>query len=347
MRFVFPNVRGSGINQTKAALYIHNGYISVPHGYRQVPALGAGHRERPLAWPGRSVAPDRRRRRVAHQPPLRPVTARLRIFAPIGAAAGLAAAFNAPISAILFVIEEVIGSGARPSSAPSSSPPSPASLLRAGSGEPEPMFRIPTVNLADPRELLAYAVLGIAGGFASLALRQVPRLSAPCTAQPARMVAASPARRRRPPRWRHRLSSAYPGDGSGLRGHRPGHALAVRLEDAAALALFKIIATTLSFSSGTPGRHVRPYAVHRRDAGRRCRLLRETSSSLHLTGSLGSYALVGMGVLFAAFLRAPLTSVFMVLEVSGNYSIVLPVILANTIAYLISRGLQPSRSSKS
>jgi CIC family chloride channel protein len=49
-----------------------------------------------------------------------------------------------------------------------------------------------------------------------------------------------------------------------------------------------------------------------------------------------------MGVLFAAFLRVPLTSVFMVLEVSGNYSIVLPVILANTIAYLVSRSLQPS-----
>ena len=61
----------------------------------------------------------------------------------------------------------------------------------------------------------------------------------------------------------------------------------------------------------------------------------------HLTGSIGSYALVGMGVLFAAFLRAPLTSVFMVLEVSGNYSIILPVILANTIAYLIARSLQP------
>ena len=61
----------------------------------------------------------------------------------------------------------------------------------------------------------------------------------------------------------------------------------------------------------------------------------------HLTGSIGSYALVGMGVLFAAFLRAPLTSVFMVLEVSGNYSIILPVILANTIAYLLARSLQP------
>jgi CIC family chloride channel protein len=50
---------------------------------------------------------------------------------------------------------------------------------------------------------------------------------------------------------------------------------------------------------------------------------------------------VGMGVLFAGFLRAPLTSVFMVLEVSGNYSIIVPVILANMIAYLLSRGLQP------
>ena len=61
----------------------------------------------------------------------------------------------------------------------------------------------------------------------------------------------------------------------------------------------------------------------------------------HLTGSPGTYALVGMGVLFAGFLRAPMTSVFMVLEVSGNYSIILPVIVANTIAYVISRGLQP------
>jgi CIC family chloride channel protein len=62
----------------------------------------------------------------------------------------------------------------------------------------------------------------------------------------------------------------------------------------------------------------------------------------HLSGSPGTYALVGMGVSFAGFLRAPMTSVFMVLEVSGNYSIILPVIVANTIAYVISRGLQPT-----
>jgi CIC family chloride channel protein len=49
-----------------------------------------------------------------------------------------------------------------------------------------------------------------------------------------------------------------------------------------------------------------------------------------------------MGVLFAAFLRAPMTSVFMVLEVSGSYSIILPVIVANTLAYVLSRTLQPT-----
>ena len=49
---------------------------------------------------------------------------------------------------------------------------------------------------------------------------------------------------------------------------------------------------------------------------------------------------MGMGALFAGILRAPMTSVFMVLEVSGNYSIILPVIICNTITYVISRGFQ-------
>src|ERR1700740_124259 len=60
----------------------------------------------------------------------------------------------------------------------------------------------------------------------------------------------------------------------------------------------------------------------------------------HLTGSTGTYVLVGMGVLFAGFLRVPMTSVFMVLEVSGNYEIILPVIVANTFSYLVSRAFQ-------
>jgi CIC family chloride channel protein len=107
-----------------------------------------------------------------------------------------------------------------------------------------------------------------------------------------------------------------------------------------ALAVLKILATTLSFSSGTPGGMFAPTLFIGAMLGATIGSL-ERHFFPHLTGSVGSYALVGMGVLFAAFLRAPLTSVFMVLEVSGNYSIILPVILANTIAYLLSRSLQP------
>jgi len=106
------------------------------------------------------------------------------------------------------------------------------------------------------------------------------------------------------------------------------------------LAVFKILATTVSFSSGTPGGMFAPTLFIGAMLGGAVGAY-EKILFPHLTGSVASYALVGMGVLFAAFLRAPLTSVFMVLEVSGNYSIILPVILANTIAYLISRSLQP------
>src|SRR3984957_11125901 len=167
-RYVFPNVRGSGINQTKAALYINNGYISfrtvIGKFLLSALAIGSGHSlgpEDPSLQIGAGVA-SLVSRRVGMS------KEKLRIFAPIGAAAGLAAAFNAPISAILFVIEEVIGQwsaavlGSIVLAAISS-----VVVARSFWGA-EPMFRIPTVTLRDPRELLAYAVLGIAGGFAAL-----------------------------------------------------------------------------------------------------------------------------------------------------------------------------------
>jgi CIC family chloride channel protein len=108
----------------------------------------------------------------------------------------------------------------------------------------------------------------------------------------------------------------------------------------AVLAGLKIVATLLSFVSGTPGGMFAPTLFIGAMLGAAVGGA-EHALLPHLSASPGTYALVGMGVLFAGFLRAPMTSVFMVLEVSGNYSIIVPVILANTIAYVISRGLQP------
>ncbi len=339
-RYVFPQVRGSGINQTKAAMYIHNGYIS----FRTVTgkfllaalAIGSGHSlgpEDPSLQIGAGVASLISRKVGLSR-------ARLRVFAPVGAAAGLAAAFNAPISAILFVIEEVIGQwsaavlGSIVLSAISS-----VVVARWFWGA-APMFRIPTVTLRDPRELMAYAVLGVFGGLASLVF--------------ARALGYLRPKLRSMPAWSQMGQPAAAGFLVGCIGYfglpqvmGAGYDVIDQAMHAQfawkmllILALFKIIATTLSFSSGTPGGMFAPTLFIGAMLGASVGSF-EKIFFPHLTGSVGSYALVGMGVLFAAFLRAPLTSVFMVMEVSGNYSIVLPVILANTIAYLIARSMQP------
>jgi CIC family chloride channel protein len=340
VRYVFPAARGSGVNQTKAALYIHNGYIStrtvLGKFLLSALAIGSGYSlgpEDPSLQIGAGVASLISRRFGLSR-------ARLRLFAPIGAAAGLAAAFNAPISAILFVIEEVIGNwsaavlGSVVLSAIS------AVVVARWFWGAEPMFRIPVVNLVDPRELMAYAVLGLIGGITSLVFTKA-------------LGWLRPMLRRQRPNWQlfHPAAAGFLVGCIGYFGLPQVMGAGYQTIDQAMhgqfalkllllLALFKIIATTLSFSSGTPGGMFAPTLYIGAMLGASVGAF-EHIFFPHLTGSIGSYALVGMGVLFAAFLRAPLTSVFMVLEVSGNYSIILPVILSNTIAYLLSRALQP------
>ena len=109
----------------------------------------------------------------------------------------------------------------------------------------------------------------------------------------------------------------------------------------AVLAGLKMLATVLSFASGTPGGLFAPTLfIGAMLGGAVCGIARMIAPDV--TGPIGAYALVGMGTLFAGILRAPMTSVFMMVEVSGNYSIVLPVMISNSIAYMISRRFQPT-----
>ena len=109
-----------------------------------------------------------------------------------------------------------------------------------------------------------------------------------------------------------------------------------------ALALLKVLATSLSISSGAPGGMFAPTLFIGAMVGAAVGTVAASIFSRASPVRWASYALVGMGTLFAGFLRAPMTSVFMVLEVSGNYSIILPVMISNTIAYLIGRRFQPT-----
>jgi CIC family chloride channel protein len=337
----FPLTRGSGVNQTKAALYIYNGYIPIRTAIGKfltaALAIGSGQSlgpEDPSLQIGAGLASALgRRMRLSRE--------RMRLIAPVGAAAGLAAAFNAPISAVLFVIEEVIGRwtagilGSVVLSAVSS-----VVVMRWFLGS-ESLFRIPAVQMERPGELIAYSILGIVGGFASVAFST--------------SIATLRPRCKLLPRWTQYFQPALAGlligliavlgapqvMGAGyevideaMHGRFTWQMLAV-------LAGLKIVATLLSFVSGTPGGMFAPTLFIGATLGAAVGGA-EHALLPHLTVSPGTYALVGMGVLFAGFLRAPMTSVFMVLEVSGNYSIIVPVIVANTFAYVISRGLQPT-----
>jgi len=336
---IFKGAAGSGLNQTKAALYIFDGYIP----FRTVIgkfitaslAIGSGHSlgpEDPALQIGAGLA-------SAVGTRLKLSRKKMRLLAPVGAAAGLAAAFNAPISAVLFVIEEVIGHwsagilGAIVLAAVSS-----VVTMRLFLGA-EPLFRIPSVGVIRWQELVAYAVLGILGGIASVVFSKAIGWLRP-------KVKETPMT----------LQVLYPGIAGLLIGliavagfpqvMGAGYDfmdLAMHdqytWEILGLLAGLKILATTLSFVSGTPGGMFAPTLYIGAMLGGAVGTV-EHNFFPYLTGSVGTYALVGMGVLFAGFLRAPITSVFMALEVSGDYSIILPVLVANTFSYLISRRLQ-------
>ncbi len=352
MRF-FPRVRGSGVNQTKSAVYIYDGYIpfSTVIGKFIVCAIAIGSGqslgpEDPALQMGAGVASALGRR-------LRLSREKVRMVAPVGAAAGLAAAFNTPITGALFVIEEVIGKwsagvlGALLLGAVSS-----VTVERLFLGE-APLFRVPPYHLVHPGELLAYAVVGIVGGGASLLF--------------VKLVAFARPRLKALPRWSQYLQPACAGLILGVIGIWLPQVLGAgydvmdqAMHDQyawrmlALLALFKILATGTSFVSGTPGGMFAPTIFMGAMVGgavgdieRRFFFPHLPGGVEHLLGApapstVGAFALVGMGTMFAGIMRTPMTSVFMILELSGNYSIIIPVIISNTIAYLIARKFQPT-----
>ncbi|MGC1105076.1 MAG: chloride channel protein [Candidatus Acidiferrales bacterium] len=336
--YVFKRSRGSGVNQTKAAVFIFDGYVP----FRTVIgkfitcalAIGSGQSlgpEDPSLQMGAGIASTLGRG-------LRLSRDKQRLLAPIGAAAGLAAAFNAPISAVIFVIEEIIGTwsggvlGAVILAAIAS-----VVVMREFFGS-APMFRVPTVEFRSPIELLGYAVLGVISGIASLAFLK--------------FIAYLRPRLRQLPRWTQFIQPAAAGLLIGVIGiwlpqvMGSGYPIIDQaLHDQflwktlLLLGLFKILATGISFVSGTPGGMFAPTlfigAMLGGAVGGFEHLLVHRPQE-----SIAAFALVGMGTFFAGFLRVPITSVFMVLEVSGNYSIIVPAILSNMIAYFISRRYQ-------
>jgi CIC family chloride channel protein len=261
----------------------------------------------------------------------------MRLIAPVGAAAGIAAAFNTPITGVLFVMEEVLADwSATTVGSIVLAAVSAVVTMRSFLGN-EPLFRIPGFELTHASELFIYAGIGIVGGV----------LSALFIA----LIEASKKHLDHLPHWTvyvlpptagfltgivglwfpEVMGAGYDAINSALHGQFTWQILFY-------LCFAKLLVTLFCFSAGTPGGMFAP--------------------ALFIGGMLGgafgglahrwwpypaasaeAYMLVGMGTFFAGVFRAPITSIFMVFEVSASYVIILPVMIANTTAYLLSRRL--------
>ncbi len=334
----FPNARGSGIPQAKVALFLQDGYISFrtvlgKFGLCSV-SLASGialGREGPSVQIGCGIASVLGRK-------LRLSNASIKALIPAGASAALAAAFNTPISAVLFSLEEVMGDLHAPvlgsivlSSATS------WIVLHLILGD-EPLFHVPAYQLVHPVEFVFYAVLGVVGGLVSVSF--------------VKLLLWQRKYFLRGPSW---VKWALPGVGGltvGLLGWFYPEVLGVGyafvskalngemvVKAMALLVILKIIATATCYASGNAGGIFGPSlfigAMMGGAMGAVAHLLMPD-----YTASVGAYALVGMGAAFAGIVRVPLTSVIMVFEITRDYSIIVPLMIANLISYFISSRLQ-------
>src|SRR5712691_7596389 len=169
----FPDARGSGVPQTKAALFARDGVITLRtvlgKFFCTSATLASGiplGREGPSVQVGAGIAAV-----LGRLLGLRPE--KVKALLPVGAAAAIAAAFNTPLAAVLFSLEELVGDLHAPvlGSVVLASATSWV-VLRLLLGN-NPLFKVPQYQLVHPLEFAIYALLGIAGGLVSVAFTKL------------------------------------------------------------------------------------------------------------------------------------------------------------------------------
>jgi CIC family chloride channel protein len=336
----FPDARGSGVPQTKAAFHLNRGVIpsSVPVGKFLTGALcvGSGHslgREGPSVQIGAGIASY-----VGRWFRLSP--ARVQALVPVGAAAALSAAFNTPVAAVLFALEEIIADMNAPVIGSIVVASVTATVVERSILGNEVLFRVPEYQMLHPAELAGYAILGVIGGLLSvvfakglLSLRgkflQMPRSTV--WLQPAIggflvgvILLFVP----------QVMGVGYEFIDQALNG-------GLLLQTMIILCLVKMAATTISYATGNAGGIFAPSLYLGAMAGGAVGLILNEFAPIPI-GDPGAYALVGMGTLFAGIIRAPMTSVFMIFELTQDYHIIVPLMVANMLSFWISKRYQPA-----
>ena len=334
-----PGARGNGVVQTKAALFVRGYRITLPavlgKFFFTSATLASGiplGPEGPAVHVGAGIASILGREVGLSQE-------KAKALIPVGAAAAIAAAFNAPLAGVLFALEELVGDLHAPmiGSVVLGAATSWV-VLRLLLGN-EPIFRVPQYEFVHPIEFGIYAILGVFGGIVStIFCRSLVLLRACFKTLPRSTV------------WFQPLAGGLLvgiigwfvpevlGVGYGRVGDALNGQMALRLM--AALVALKLLTVVVAYASGNAGGLFAPSlfigAMTGGAVGGVAHLLLPNQ-----TATPGAYALVGMGAVFAGIIRAPMTSVIMIFEVTHDYAIIVPLMIANLMSFYISRKGQP------
>jgi chloride channel protein, CIC family len=266
---------------------------------------------------------------------------RIKVLVAAGAAAGISAAFNAPLAGAFFALEEILGSFAVSAFPPVVVSSVIAAVVAHGFFGNNPAFPVPTeYGFRLAREVvLFYPLLGVVAGLVSvLFIRVYFRTSdfVRTLLLPAPLIAV--------------LGGVLVGILVYLsRGSLVGYGhLAFDVElfgrmsllTLTLLALGKIVATAVTLNTGASGGVFTPSLyIGAATGGAFGVALSALFPDMGLTPE--AYALVGMGAVVAAATDAPLTGILIVFEMTNDYAIMMPLMIATVIAYVVARHLEP------
>lgn len=308
-------------------LWLHKSITSV----LSIGSGGGGGREAPIVQVGAAIGST-----VAQM--LRFSPNKTRTLLGCGAAAGLAAVFNAPIGGVMFAVEVLLGDFSVKTFSPIVIAAVIGTVLSRSFLGNSPTFQVPEYALVSNTELLFYCLLGILAGLSSVLFIKIYYAIEEWFARV--------EKRRKIPVW------AMPALGGLMSGvfciWLPGlygfsyeainHAVHGNesWSNMIGIYLFKPVVTGLSIGSGGSGGMFAPAmkmgAMLGGMFGKIVHLLFPS-----ITATSGAYALVGMGALTAGVMRAPLTVILILFEVTGQYEIVLPIMFASVTSSLIAR----------
>lgn len=253
---------------------------------------------------------------------------------PIGTAAGISAIFNTPITGVVFALEEVIGTSQRGILGGVLVGSVAAAVVERMLLGGRPLLAAPYSTWTDPREMLGFAAVGIIAGITSgLAISLAHKLKRRVTAAMPSMV----------------VRAATAGLLIGAAGLLAPEILGVGYEsvsywlhgggnvpDTGLAFVIKLLAFIIAISSGIIGGTFAPSLFIGTALGA---VIGHGAHELFPSIPIDpkAYAILGMGSFFAGLMRSPIAAVLIVVELTRDYELILPLMLGVSLAVAVSR----------